>query len=157
MTAVPDGFTEACPPDRPDFDAIVDHDLVGQLPENGACGRLTGQERRLLLPVWGGDSEEPSLVARARVICLSCPALQACRRYGTENLDEQAFLAGMTATERRTTWTRRDRVAWRRRKVRLLHAAGATVAEMSEVLATPRRTIEADITALGLNGSRRRV
>jgi hypothetical protein len=156
MTAVPDGPIEARLPCQPDYYALVDHAILGQVPANGACARLTGLGSRMLQPVWDGECDEPGLVARAREICLRCPALRSCRQYATDNLDEFAFLGGMTAAQRRTAWTRRDKVAWRRRMVRPLHEAGAPVAEIAKVLATPRRTIEADIQALRLNGSRRR-
>jgi hypothetical protein len=142
--------------DRPDFYAIADHMLVGEIPADGACGQLAELERRLLRQVWGGDSERPALVDRARKICRACPVLESCRRYTTDNLVEHGFLAGRTAGERSAAWTRQDRVALRRRKVRALYQAGATVTELVDVLSTPRRTIEADVAALRLSGSRRR-
>lgn len=157
MTAVLDYPVEGRLPDRLDFYAIADYMLVGEIPADGACGRGTALERRLLRPVWDGDSEKPALVERARKICLSCPVLESCRRYSTGNLVEDRFLAGLTSAQRRATWTRRDRVALRRHQVRALYEAGATVTDMVEVLETPRRTIEADIATLGLSGSRRRV
>jgi hypothetical protein len=156
MTAVPDDPIEACPQDRPDYFAIADHLVLGEIPSSGECTRMSAPERRLLQPVWDGDSEEPALVERARKICATCPVLVECRRFAAANLIEHGFLAGMPAAQRRDTWTRRDRVALRRHKVGALHREGAAVADMMEVLKTPRRTIEADIKALGLNGSRRR-
>jgi Transcription factor WhiB len=156
MSVAPEYSLEGAQTDRPDFYAIADHMLVGEVPADGACGQLAELERRLLRPVWGGDSEEPVLVERARKICLACPVLESCRRYATDNLVEHGFLAGQTAGERSTAWTRQNRVALRRRKVRKLYQAGATVIEMIDVLSTPRRTIEADIATLRLSGSRRR-
>jgi len=156
MTAAPEYPVEDCQPDRPDFYAVADRVLVGEIPANGACRRTSPLEGRLLQPVWYGDSDKPALVERARQICQACPALEACRRYAVDNLVEHGVLAGLTAAQRRATWTRRDRVALRRHKARALHQAGATVTEMAEVLKTPRRTVEADIAALGLSGSRRR-
>jgi hypothetical protein len=156
MTAAPDGRIEPCPPDRLDYFATADRLLVGEIPADGSCTRVTALERRLLQRVWDGDSEKPALVERARAICLRCPALDACHRYATENLVQDGFLAGMTATQRRATWTRRDRIARRRRVIRALYEGGAAVADMVEVLEIPRRTIEADIATLGLSGSRRR-
>lgn len=156
MTVAPDYPLGDGQTDRPDFYAIADHTLVGQIPADGACGRLADLERRLLWPVWDGDSESPALVDRARKICSACPALESCRRYATDNLVEHGFLIGQTAGERSVSWTRQDRVALRRRKVGALYKAGATVTEMADVLATPRRTVEADIAVLRLSGSRRR-
>jgi Transcription factor WhiB len=156
MTVAPEYPLGDDQPDRPDFYAVADHLLVGEIPADGACGQLPESDRRLLEPVWGGDSENPDLIEAARNICRGCPVLESCRRYATDNLDEHAFLAGQTAGERSAGWTRHDRVALRRRKVRALYEAGATVTEMVDVLGTPRRTIEADIATLMLSGSRRR-
>jgi hypothetical protein len=158
MTAFPHYPIETSPrPDRLDFYcAIADRVLVGEIPADGACTRAPALERRLLRPVWYGDSERPVLVERARRICRGCPVLEACRRYATDDLVEHGVLAGLTAAQRRATWTREDRRALRRHKVRALYEVGATVAEMAEVLKTPQRTIEADIAVLGPSGSRRR-
>ena len=104
MTATPDYPSPKCQPDRPDFFATADHVCVGEIPAYGACSRVTPLERRLLQPVWDGDSEKASLVERARKICLSCPVLESCRRYASDNLVEDGFLAGLTATQRRATW-----------------------------------------------------
>lgn len=155
MTAVPEYPVESCHPGRPDFFAIADRVLVGEIPADGACTRATALERRLLQPVWDGDSDRSALAERARKICLSCPALESCRRYATENLVGYGYLAGRTATQRRATWKKQDRLAWRRPRVRVLYEADATASEIAEVLETPQRTIEADIAALGLSGSRR--
>jgi hypothetical protein len=157
VTAVPEYPAEACPPGRPDFYAIADHTLVNEIPADGACTTVPPLEAQLLRPVWVGDSDKPALVERARKICQRCPALEACRRYATANLVEHGVLAGLSGAERSASWTRQERIAWRRRKTRLLYEADATVAEIAKVLDTPRRTIEADIAALGLSGTRRRL
>jgi hypothetical protein len=156
MTVAPESSLGEGQSDLPDFYAVAAYMLVGEIPADGACGQLAELDRRLLRPVWGGDSEEPALVDRARKICLACPALESCRRYAADNLVVHGFLGAQTAGERNVAWTRQDRVALRRRKVRALYEAGATVTEMVDVLATPRRTIEADVAALRLSGSRRR-
>lgn len=156
MTAVPEYPAEACAPGRPDFYAIADHTLVGEIPADGACTTMSPLEARFLGSVWVGDSDKPALIERARKICQRCPALEACHQYATDNLVEYGVLAGMSGAERSASWTRQDRITWRRRKTRFLYEADATVAEIAEVLDTPRRTIEADIAALGLSGTRRR-
>jgi hypothetical protein len=156
VTAMPEHPADVCPPGRPDFYPIADYVLVGKIPAGGACTHMSPPQRRLLQPVWDGDSDKASVVERARAICQGCPALEVCRRYAADNLVEHGVLAGLTAAQRRGGWTRRDRIAWRRRRTRALYKAGATAPEMAEVLNTPQRTIEADIAALGLSGSRRR-
>lgn len=153
MSAVPDYPLDT---PGPDFHAVADHFLIGEIPADGSCASAAASERRRLQSAWDGDSEDPALIAQARPVCLSCPALEACRRYAVENLVEDGFLAGQTAEERRATWTRRDRLSWRRARVRALYEADATVSEIAGVLTTPRRTVEADIAALALSGSRRR-
>jgi hypothetical protein len=142
---------------RPDFYAVADHFLIGEIPADGACASAAAPKRRRLQPAWDGDTEDPALIAQARQTCLGCPALEACRRYAAENLVEDGFLAAQTAEERRASWTRRDQRSWRRARVRALYEPGATVSEIAEVLAAPQRTVEADIAALGLSGSRRRI
>lgn len=137
-----------------DYFAVVDHALCGSIPNGGHCAE--SRQDPALQAVFDGDSDDPSVISRARAICRSCPALIACRRYADESGDQHTFLAGMTAGEREENGRRSHVIARRRWNVRLLHAAGATVTEMLEVLEVSRRTIEADIEALGLNGSRRR-
>ena len=153
MSAIPDYRLDM---PRTDFYAVADHFLIGEIPADGACANAAAPERHRLQPAWDGDTEDPALIAQARHTCLGCPALEACRRYAAENLVEDGFLAAQTAEERRTSWTRRDQRGWRRAKVRALYDAGATVSEIAEVLATPQRTVEADVATLGLSGSRRR-
>jgi hypothetical protein len=153
MSAVPDYPLDTS---RPDFYAVVDHLLIGAIPADGGCATAAAPERRRLQPAWDDDTEDPALIARVRQICLGCAVFEACRSYAAENLVEDGFLAAQTAEERRATWTRRDERSWRRARVRALYEADATVSEIAEVLATPQRTVEADIAAFGLSGSRRR-
>lgn len=132
----------------------------------GAASACT--DHRELGAVWDGDeSAGPEMIDAARQVCNECPVLGLCQRRAELNPYEPSFLAAQTASERRAALSAAARIAWRRRAVGLLYDLGLAVEEICAVVSIwmngegqgrglSRRTVEQDISWLGLSGRRRR-
>lgn len=105
--------------------------------------------------VFNDDPVNPKVdYPAALALCSSCPILTECRQYALDSREEDTFLAGMTASDRRRLFTKRTEVAKRRRQVEVLHRIGAPTPVIAELLGRDPSLVRRDLRALNIDTER---
>jgi hypothetical protein len=121
---------------------------------SGACAthdpqRFASAERQQA--AFDGDPIDPKQdYQAARVICLDCPILAACRRYAEESREEHTFLAGLSPDQRRARGRKQAEIAKRRLQVDALRALGAPTLVIADLVGRDPSLVRGDLRALNL-------
>jgi len=96
-----------------------------------------------------GDPVDPAVdYHAARVICLGCPLLAACRRYADASREGHTFIAGLSADQRSAQRRKKTEMTKRRLQVGALRALGAPTLVIAELVGRDPSLIRGDLRAV---------
>ena len=142
-----DDFIDATAPD------LLYQALEPITPPTGAAACAVHAPERFVSPqrqqvAFDGDPVDPTVDYRAaRMICLSCPLLAACRRYADASGDEHTFLAGLSADQRVVLRRKKTEMNKRRQQVAALRDLGAPTRVIAELVGRDASLIRGDLRA----------
>ena len=140
------------------IDATSPEILYGALepitPPAGTAACATHHPERFVSPqrqqaAFDGDPVDPAVDYRAaRVICLDCPLLAACRRYADDSREEHTFIAGLSADQRAAHRRKKTEMTKRRLQASALRALGAPTLVIAELVGRDPSLIRGDLRAV---------
>jgi hypothetical protein len=95
-----------------------------------------------------GTPVNPADYRAARMICLGCSLLAACRRYADDSGDEQTFLAGLSAGQRSARRRKKTEMTRRRLQVAALRELGASTRIIAELVGRDPSLVRGDLRAI---------
>lgn len=84
----------------------------------------------------------------ARLICIGCPLLAACRRYADDSGDEHTFLAGLSAVQRSARRRKKMEMTKRRLQVVALRELGAPTRVIAQLVGRDPSLIRGELRAI---------
>jgi hypothetical protein len=123
-------------------------------PPTGSAACATYTPERFNSPqrqqaAFDGNPLDPAADYRAaRMICLGCPLLAACRRYADDSGDEHTFLAGLSVDQRAARRRKMTEMTKRRLQVAALRELGAPTRVIAEFVGRDPSLIRGDLRAI---------